>query len=687
MKKFLFLMLSLAVAVSASAGITKSPMSKKIAKLDSRITNVVKVTRNNGMVPPSTPIQFKGWSNSASHVLRSDAAITWDFEDEAQFNEFQALDNDGDGFNWQYFNMTGVETGRMTPHGGEGLVASASYDNDSHTALTPDNWLISPEVTLGGSLSFYASGQDEDYCGEVFGVYVCIGTPNATTDFVQVGEDFTATGAYKEYEVDLSEYQGKVGHFAIVHHRITDMFWLNVDDITLDAGGVVVPYPVVPTVTVEPGTTTADVTWAADENADGYDLRWRPKVDMTGNAINTTLPLSSYQTELEDWYIYDSDGDGDAWGLSYSSSAQNDLCFVSLSVDEEGQGLTPDNWLISRDVLLRGEVRFTLWGIDSKPETLMVYAYVYGETEEEDQMYKLFENDLTTTATQTEYTVDLSDFEGALGFIIFRHYNSENQYALILDNIFIGDPNAEDVQPAEWNYVIDLTDPHYTIEGLTPETEYEVQVMGYNDAHESDWCDIVEFTTLAEAPAVPDVYMLGGDNQDWDCTNGKKFEYNAEDNLYTLNYTFPAETNYFGFTTRLAENNDDGGWTYIEPYRFGAVAEEGTNFIYYDDLYDGQPLDLTWDAYKAFQIGAGEYNITVDLTSMKVILVKVVPAHEYEVGDVNHDHDVNIADVTALIDYLLGSGSVCEICANVNGDEGINIADVTALIDKLLSKN
>ena len=59
--------------------------------------------------------------------------------------------------------------------------------------------------------------------------------------------------------------------------------------------------------------------------------------------------------------------------------------------------------------------------------------------------------------------------------------------------------------------------------------------------------------------------------------------------------------------------------------------------------------------------------------------------HEYAVGDVNHDHTVNIADVTALIDYLLGSGNVCTTCANVNGDDGINIADVTALIDKLLN--
>lgn len=54
------------------------------------------------------------------------------------------------------------------------------------------------------------------------------------------------------------------------------------------------------------------------------------------------------------------------------------------------------------------------------------------------------------------------------------------------------------------------------------------------------------------------------------------------------------------------------------------------------------------------------------------------------VGDVNDDGDVNIADVTALIDILL-DGSEAPAAADVNGDENVNIADVTALIDALLN--
>ena len=57
-------------------------------------------------------------------------------------------------------------------------------------------------------------------------------------------------------------------------------------------------------------------------------------------------------------------------------------------------------------------------------------------------------------------------------------------------------------------------------------------------------------------------------------------------------------------------------------------------------------------------------------------------------GDVNGDNNVSIADVTALIDYLLGGNTSINLdAADVNYDTFITIADVTALIDKLLTSN
>ena len=54
-------------------------------------------------------------------------------------------------------------------------------------------------------------------------------------------------------------------------------------------------------------------------------------------------------------------------------------------------------------------------------------------------------------------------------------------------------------------------------------------------------------------------------------------------------------------------------------------------------------------------------------------------------GDVNGDGAVNIADVTALIDLLLGNGGNNNPAADCNVDGAVNIADVTKLIDYLLS--
>lgn len=141
------------------------------------------------------------------------------------------IDADGDGYNWTWHDNSSA-TSNMITNNGSCVVYSESYINDIG-ALTPDNWLISPEVVLDGTLSLYACGQDANgYHKEVFGVYVCVGSYNGTSSFVQVGADVTTTHEMTEYTYDLSQYQGQLGHIAIVHHNVYDQFILNIDDIT-----------------------------------------------------------------------------------------------------------------------------------------------------------------------------------------------------------------------------------------------------------------------------------------------------------------------------------------------------------------------------------------------------------------------------------------------------------------------
>jgi predicted lipoprotein with Yx(FWY)xxD motif len=53
-------------------------------------------------------------------------------------------------------------------------------------------------------------------------------------------------------------------------------------------------------------------------------------------------------------------------------------------------------------------------------------------------------------------------------------------------------------------------------------------------------------------------------------------------------------------------------------------------------------------------------------------------------GDVNGDGKVNVSDVTALINMILGIVSTDKSAADVNGDGVVNVSDVTALINIIL---
>ncbi len=161
-------------------------------------------------------------------------SVTEDFENGATGWTF--IDADGDGYTWTW-NDNSSASSNMITNSGNCIVYSESYRNNESgsggTVLYPNNWMISPEVVLDGTLSLYACGQDANgYHKEVFGVYVCVGSYNGISSFVQVGADVTTTHDMTEYTFDLSQYQGQLGHIAIVHHNVSDQFILNIDDIT-----------------------------------------------------------------------------------------------------------------------------------------------------------------------------------------------------------------------------------------------------------------------------------------------------------------------------------------------------------------------------------------------------------------------------------------------------------------------
>ena len=153
------------------------------------------------------------------------------------------------GYGWQIGSTKLGGTGNGH-NGSADLILSQSYDNN-YGVVYPDNWFISPAVTLGSGSQFslWACGQDASYAGEHFGVFVST-TGTNPSDFTMVGE-WTLTAKGDRYDgprgeraqgnwyqktVDLGDFAGEGRYIAVRHFNCSDMFYLDVDDLELTNG-------------------------------------------------------------------------------------------------------------------------------------------------------------------------------------------------------------------------------------------------------------------------------------------------------------------------------------------------------------------------------------------------------------------------------------------------------------------
>ena len=84
--------------------------------------------------------------------------------------------------------------------------------------------------------------------------------------------------------------------------------------------------------------------------------------------------------------------------------------------------------------------------------------------------------------------------------------------------------------------------------------------------------------------------------------------------------------------------------------------------------------------YRVYQVGGS--------TTAKVYVDNIVFTYYKEEGgvegDINGDGTVDVSDVTALINKILGTSNYTDEVCDINGDGEINVSDVTQLINQIL---
>ncbi len=202
-------------------------------------------TEENGMYGSTVTL-------AASHRGNRET-LTYDFEDGWQgWRQFQGSTTSPNSWmhNTEYPTTNNNFSSGYGYNSSDGFMLSESYisgtSSGSGTAVTPDNYLVSPQVALGGSITFQAGVQNVSYAAEKFSVMVSTTGNNAANAFTTV-QTWTYTpnassgSEWQEFTVDLSAYSGE-GYIAIRHFDCYDQWILKVDDVTIVEGeGSVTP--------------------------------------------------------------------------------------------------------------------------------------------------------------------------------------------------------------------------------------------------------------------------------------------------------------------------------------------------------------------------------------------------------------------------------------------------------------
>ena len=176
------------------------------------------------------------------------------------------------------------------------------------------------------------------------------------------------------------------------------------------------------------------------------------------------------------------------------------------------------------------------------------------------------------------------------------------------------------------------------------------------------------------------LYIVGGEG-DWSLTEPLSKMTNLGNGTYVDTLTISAPI-YFVFADGGPDEWNDDWTAFNSSYRYGPASTFTVNT---GSQYTTAKRDNNASYY--FTGDGSDYLFTFDADNLTFSIEVIEQQPLVNPGDVNGDGQLSIADVTMLIDYLLGSvpASFNDVNADVNNDSGITIADVTMLIDMLLN--
>lgn len=207
------------------------------------------------------------------------------------------FDVDEDGFAWA------IDKDVTYGYRDNGVAASQSYMNN-YGPLTPNNWIVSPAVTLprgsNYTLSWAAAAVDASDYRETYSVYA---STNPTDSFYTLFTETLSQQGYVSHTVNLTPFAGKTIYIAFRHHSCTNQFILLIDDVTVQVGTTPNAINAASDINAQiyPNPTSGRLTIDVEnlQRIEVFDLMGRQLLTATTSTIDiANLPRGTYTLRI-----------------------------------------------------------------------------------------------------------------------------------------------------------------------------------------------------------------------------------------------------------------------------------------------------------------------------------------------------------------------------------------------------
>ena len=478
-----------------------------LAPTDLTVTNVM---------PTTATLNWSGEAESYNVQYRVAASDVIIFEEGFEnglsnwtiYTESESPNTEG----WVVYN--GSNIAGAGNHSGSYVASAWSWASEAYNA---NNWLITPQVDLQGTLTFWettAGNWPDSY--EV----LLSTTGNNISDFtITLREMQQATGGWSQVNIDLSSYSGQ-GYIAI-HHVSYDANYLFIDDFgiynTIEAGEWT---------NATSATNTIDITGLTPEK----EYEWQVQADCGDeDGVSSWSAIATFTTPS---------ACAAPTGLAYEldvNVAELSWTGFTETYNVQYREVDPD-----APVTIILNVPTDIWGDDTGYQLVLDADHnTYGNTiptsgnftagSFADFEYTVPENaecNASTTTIVVEGSATITIPAGVYDYVFLNPDPSSGTYyiAASQDGFFPsrGDDfefvsgqtyeftlslnGSNDAITANisdngnaWTLVEDVYGHYHTIFGLESETTYEAQVQGVDcsDDNNTDWSESVFFTTEA----------------------------------------------------------------------------------------------------------------------------------------------------------------------------------------------